>query len=82
MKKFNYFLLCCIMYSVLTTKVVIAQGTVCIIPDNGNGTIDLPAICPYTTPVNETININGGLASGDTKLLIIQLLRLVINHLV
>jgi len=40
------------------------QGT-CLAPDNGTGTIDLPADCPFTAP-DETMYIIEGLPPGTT----------------
>ena len=41
-----------------------AQGGCCVLPDNGNGTVDMPPLCPYTGPMqmdeglpNSTIEI-------------------------
>ncbi|MCD4653374.1 hypothetical protein K8T06_05515 [bacterium] len=40
-------------------------SAVCIAPDNGTGTVDLPAMCPYIAP-NEPMIIIDGLPVGTT----------------
>jgi len=44
--------------------VTTATGVPCNAPDNGGGTVDLPADCPYGS--NETMNIINGLPPGTT----------------
>ena len=44
--------------------VTAATGVPCQVPDNGGGTVDLPAICPYGS--NETMDIIAGLPPGTT----------------
>jgi len=41
----------------------VAQGVPCTVPDNGSGTADLPANCPYTSP-SGTMDIIDGLPPG------------------
>jgi len=44
---------------------IISYTDACIMPDNGFGTIDLPAICPYIAP-DDPMYIIDGLSSGTT----------------
>lgn len=41
-----------------------ATGVPCVVPDNGTGTVDLPANCPYGS--NQTMDIINGLPPGTT----------------
>lgn len=61
-----FFLLCCVTLLALVSQFANAQGTICIAPDNGSGTTDLPAFCPYTAPADATMDIIDGLPSGTT----------------
>jgi len=44
----------------------IAQNDPCVAPDNGTGTVDLPANCPYTTWEVDPMVIMDGLPPGTT----------------
>jgi len=48
---------------VLFLPVISAATDLCVAPDRGDGTIDLPAMCPYTTGT-DTWNIIDGLPPG------------------
>ncbi len=64
--KWFFFLVCCVMLLTFVSQFAIAQETICIAPDNGGGTVDLPAFCPYyTTPADATIDIIDGLPPGS-----------------
>jgi hypothetical protein len=40
--------------------------SLCVVPDNGGGTADLPPDCPYTSPYGDKIVIVEGLPEGST----------------
>ncbi len=44
--------------------VSVGSGVPCVVPDNGGGTVDLPASCPYGS--NQTMDIINGLPAGTT----------------
>ncbi len=62
-KKYVFLLLFVLLLGQTT---VMSQGTVCLTPDNGRGTVDLPAFCPYIAPNGATMDIVDGLPPGTT----------------